>query len=147
MTAHAPDDLPAEPTLAMPVLLVAELQDSLLAAMHDLHRLEGLVHHATNSLLARFNTAHGALARVGSASPAAGEVGEALKSAVTELQFEDMATQLIGHTARVLQGCAQRLAAQAMGPDDDGPAVPAELPVRPNPVTQSAMQAGSVELF
>ena len=59
-----------------------------------------------------------------------------------------MATQLIGHTARVLQGCAQRLAAQAMDPDDDdGQAVPAELPTRPNPVTQSEMQAGSVELF
>ena len=69
-------------------------------------------------------------------------------AAVTELQFQDMASQLIVHTSKVLQGCAYRLAADAMG-QDDGEAVPfvEDVPDRPNPVTQDEMQAGSVELF
>ena len=72
----------------------------------------------------------------------------ALHAAVTELQFQDMASQLIGHTSKILQGCAYRLASEAMG-YEDGEAVPfvEDVPERPNPVTQDEMQAGSVELF
>jgi hypothetical protein len=72
----------------------------------------------------------------------------ALRAAVTELQFQDMASQLIGHTSKILQGCAYRLASEAMG-CEDGEAVPfvEEVPDRPNPVTQDEMQAGSIELF
>lgn len=135
------------PSVQLPVLLVAEVQDSLVVAMHDLQRLEGLLAHATDNLLARFTAAGTGLARSGDDSNLA-EVRTALHSAVTELQFQDMASQLIGHTARVLQGCAHRLAAQAMGQEDDE--VPLEVdpgPGRPNPVTQSEMDAGSVELF
>ena len=74
---------------------------------------------------------------------------EALRSAVTELQFHDMATQLIAHTTRVLQGCAFRLAAETMGREDDELDAPvlSMQPERPNPVTQSEMDAGSIELF
>ena len=73
----------------------------------------------------------------------------ALRSAVTELQFQDMASQLIWHTTKVLQGCAFRLASEAMGNEDGEEAAPfAEMaPDRPNPVTQSEMDAGSVDLF
>ena len=42
----------------------------------------------------------------------------ALRSAVTELQFQDMASQLIWHTTKVLQGCAFRLASEAMGHEE-----------------------------
>ena len=72
----------------------------------------------------------------------------ALHAAVTELQFQDMASQLIGHTSKILQGCAYRLASESMG-YEDGEAVPfvEDVPERPNPVTQDEMQAGSVELF
>ena len=75
-------------------------------------------------------------------------VRSALKAAVIELQFQDMASQLIVHTTKVLQGCAYRLAAESMGLDD-GEAVPfvEEVPERPNPVTQDEMYAGSIELF
>ena len=35
-------------------MVAAELQDSLLVVMHDLHRLEGLLSHATDNLMERF---------------------------------------------------------------------------------------------
>lgn len=141
---------PPGPAVQVPVLVAAELQDSLLMAMHDLNRLEGLLNHATDNLLARFGEANASLtdAVVGSSSELAA-LRHALRSAVTELQFHDMATQLIAHTSRVLQGCAFRLAAETMGDGEDEPAAPVEgiAPERPNPVTQSEMDAGSVELF
>ena len=74
----------------------------------------------------------------------------ALRAAVTELQFQDMASQLIWHTTKVLQGCAFRLAAETMGDDEEGvESAPFEemVPDRPNPVTQSEMEAGSIDLF
>lgn len=130
-------------------MLVAEVQDSLLVVVHDLNRLDGLLTHAMESLLQRFTAASEDLA-----NPALDAVKEldgvrtALRAAVTELQFQDMASQLIGHTSKILQGCAYRLASEAMG-REDGEAVPfvEDVPERPNPVTQDEMQAGSVELF
>ena len=138
------------PEVRLPVMVAAELQDSLLVVMHDLHRLEGLLSHATDNLLERFGEANETLtdAVVGD-SPELAAARAALRSAVTELQFHDMATQLIAHTSKVVQSCAFRLAAEAMGEGkDDEPAAPLEAaPTRPNPVTQSEMAAGSVELF
>jgi hypothetical protein len=130
-------------------MLVAEVQDSLLVVVHDLNRLDGLLAHAMENLMRRFTAASEDLS-----APALSTLKElegvrtALHAAVTELQFQDMASQLIVHTSRVLQGCAYRLAADAMGLED-GEAVPfvEEVPDRPNPVTQDEMQAGSIELF
>ena len=138
------------PAVQIPVMVAAELQDSLLVVMHDLHRLEGLLSHATDNLLERFGEANSVLtddAVAGSSDLVA--VRAALRSAVTELQFQDMASQLIWHTTKVLQGCAFRLASEAMGQDEGEEAAPfAEMaPDRPNPVTQSEMDAGSVDLF
>jgi hypothetical protein len=70
-----------------------------------------------------------------------------LGGAITALQFQDMATQLIAHTTRRLRSCADRLANDAMGDDDEGVAYVEDMPLRPNPVTQDEMDAGSVELF
>ena len=70
-----------------------------------------------------------------------------LGDAVTALQFHDMATQLIAHTHRRLRNCADRLARDAFAEDEDGETIVEEPPLRPNPVTQSEMEAGSVELF
>ena len=50
-------DRSEEPSVQMSVSAVADLQDSLLVAMNDLKRLEGLLDHATANLLDRFNTA------------------------------------------------------------------------------------------
>ena len=138
------------PAVQMPVMVAAELQDSLLVVMHDLQRLEGLLSHATDNLLERFGEANGLLTDgVVGTSPELAAARVALRSAVTELQFHDMATQLIIHTTKVLQGCAFRLAAETMGQEEGEDAAPLEgvVPDRPNPVTQSEMEAGSIELF
>lgn len=138
------------PGVQVSVVVAAELQDSLLVVMHDLHRLEGLLSHATDNLLERFGEANDTLteAVVGDSQELAA-VRTALRAAVTELQFQDMASQLIWHTTKVLQGCAFRLAAEAMGQEEGEEAAPfAEMaPDRPNPVTQSEMEAGSIDLF
>ncbi|NMM78347.1 hypothetical protein B2J86_15200 [Acidovorax sp. SRB_14] len=138
------------PGVQVPVMVAAELQDSLLVVMHDLQRLEGLLSQATDKLLDHFGAANATLteAVVGDCAELAA-VRAALRAAVTELQFQDMASQLIWHTTKVLQGCAFRLAAETMGTDEGEEAAPfADMaPDRPNPVTQSEMDAGSIDLF
>jgi hypothetical protein len=150
MTMQAPNNPPAEqPAVQLPVMLVAEVQDSLLVVVHDLARLDGLLAHTMENLMERFSSALASLADPSLPdAPALAEARNALRSAVTELQFQDLAAQLIGHTSKVLQGCAYRLASESMG-QEDGEAVPfvEEVPERPNPVTQDEMDAGSVELF
>lgn len=136
-----------EPSVPMSLDAVADLQDSLLVAMNDLKRLEGLLDHATGNLLDRFNAAMHALDGLPDNDQLT-VVRHALHMAVTELQFHDMSSQLLVHTGKVLRGCAYRLAEQAMEPDEEESGlVVTHMPERPNPVTQSEMDAGSVELF
>ncbi len=138
------------PGVELPVLVAAELQDSLLVVMHDLHRLEGLLTHATENLMQRFGEVNALLTdAVVAKSPELDLARSSLRSAVTELQFHDMASQLIWHTTKILQASAFRLAAEAMGDEEGEEAAPfAEMaPDRPNPVTQSEMDAGSIDLF
>ena len=137
------------PAVQLPIMLVAEVQDSLLVVVHDLNRLDGLLAHTMSNLMDRFTSASANLS-----DPVLVETKEldavrsALRAAVTELQFQDMASQLIIHTSKILQGCAYRLASESMG-QEDGEAVPfvEDVPERPNPVTQDEMYAGSIELF
>lgn len=148
VTTVAPlPDRSDEPAVAMNVAAVADLQDSLLVAMNDLKRLEGLLDHATGNLLDRFNQAM----QVAEGLPDSADtqsIRAALHLAVTELQFHDMASQLLVHTGKVLKGCAYTLAEQAMEPEEDEiGVVVTHLPQNPNPVTQSEMDAGSIELF
>ena len=140
----------------LPPLLAADLQDHLLVASNDLERLQRLLTDAGDSLLAHFHGANSEMGRLLArltAQPqqvSADELRQAmthLAGAITAMQFQDMATQLIDHTTRRLRSCADRLAADTLGTDDDGAAVVAEMPLRPNPVTQDEMDAGSVELF
>lgn len=137
------------PAVQLPVMLVADLQDSLMVVVHDLNRLDGLLAHTMVNLMERFTTAIAKLEDpVLVESRELDAVRSALSAAVTELQFQDMASQLISHTSKVLQGCAYRLASESMGLED-GEAVPfvEDVPERPNPVTQDEMYAGSIELF
>lgn len=137
------------PGVQLPLMLVAEVQDSLLVVVHDLNRLDGLLMHTMENLMERFTCASANLADpVLVESRELDAVRSALRAAVTELQFQDMASQLIVHTSKILQGCAYRLASESMGLDD-GEAVPfvEDVPERPNPVTQDVMDAGSIELF
>lgn len=136
-------------SVQLPVMLVADVQDSLLVVVHDLSRLDGLLAHTMENLMERFTSASANLADPSlMASKELDQVRSTLRAAVTELQFQDMASQLITHTSKILQGCAYRLASESMGLED-GEAVPfvEEVPDRPNPVTQDEMDAGSIELF
>lgn len=141
--------MPEAPSVEMPVMLVAEVQDAILVVVHDLNRLDGLLAHTMENLMERFTAASANLADPALAdSKELDIVRSTLRAAVTELQFQDMASQLIVHTSKILQGCAYRLASESMG-SEDGEAVPfvEEVPERPNPVTQDEMDAGSIELF
>lgn len=137
-----------------PLLVAAELQDNLMMASHDLDRLQTLLAHACDELMLGFHGATQQLRAI-AAAPAAGApvpdlasgAMRQLGSAITALQFQDMASQLIHHTHQRLRNCADRLARETMGDDEDGAAVVEAAPLRPNPVTQDEMDAGSIELF
>ena len=151
----SPEVFSAELPPPMSVLAAADLQDHLLVAATDLERLERLLSSAAESLLEHF---HEASTVLGELHDAAGHHPELdtrqlaqamqhLARAITALQFQDMSTQLISHLLQRIHSCADRLARDAMGDDDEAPSVVAPPPQRPNPVTQDEMDAGSVELF
>jgi len=135
----------------LPLAAAADLQDHLLTASHDLERLQTLLSDACNALMASFYGASEHLQGLREVRPDGHEAMEValrhLGGAVTALQFQDMASQLIAHTNRRLRNCCDRLAAEAMGDDEEGVAIVEEAPLRPNPVTQDEMDAGSIELF
>ncbi|WP_232351681.1 hypothetical protein [Inhella proteolytica] len=138
------------------LLAAAEIQDHLMSVTNDLERLQRLLDDAGEALSVNF---FGASAEVqslaqrvnGGGALTPGEFAEALQfiaGAITALQFQDMSTQLIAHTSQRLRACADKLAREAFGSDDeDGDALVIEAPNRPNPVTQDEVDAGSVELF
>jgi hypothetical protein len=138
----------------MPLAAAADLQDHLLTASHDLERLQTLLSDACDALIASFYGAsaelQAALQKEDAGTPlqaAMQPVMQHLGGAVTALQFQDMASQLIAHTTRRLRNCCDRLAAETMGDDEEGMAIVEEAPLRPNPVTQDEFDAGSIELF
>jgi hypothetical protein len=138
----------------LPLLAAADLQDNLMTATNDLDRLQTLLADACDVLAQSFYGASEQLRALMEASSASGghadvypRLMQQLGGAVTALQFQDMASQLIDHTNRRLRNCADQIARVAMGDDEEGPAVVQEAPMRPNPVTQDEMDAGSIELF
>lgn len=151
LNAQPPESFEA----GLPFLAAADLQDNLMTASNDLDRLQTLLAHACDELLQGFYGATEQLrdyaaqgAVLDPRAPAVYDgVMQQLGCAITALQFQDMASQLIAHTHKRLRNCADRVAREAMGDDEDGYAVVEEAPLRPNPVTQDEMDAGSVELF
>jgi hypothetical protein len=138
----------------LPLMAAADLQDHLMTASNDLDRLQTLLADACDTLMQRF---HGASEHIRTlrAHPHGLDESEAvfddvlqhLGGAVTALQFQDMASQLIHHTHKRLRSCVDRLAREAFGDDEDGMAAAEEVPLHPNPVTQAEMDVGSIELF
>lgn len=132
-------------------LAAIDLQDALLTACTDLERLQRLLAGTCADLSAGFNEAIERIARHRSegSDPAALllELDASLTRSITALQFEDMASQLIAHTRGRLRHGADRLALAALADDEDGEGLVEPGPLRPNPVTQDEMDAGSVELF
>jgi hypothetical protein len=148
------DDNQLDPGGGMPLMMAADLQDHLMMASNDLERLQRLLDHASETLSGHFYNATDKISQVLRVEAQAGAEDGALytamqdmSSALTALQFHDMATQLIAHTHHRLRSCADRIASDAMQDDEDGPAVVEDCPIRPNPVTQDEMDAGSIELF
>lgn len=135
----------------LPFLAAADLQDHLMTATNDLDRLQTLLSDACNTLQAGFFGASEQLHDLRGAAlenPVPVERAVAhLGTAVTALQFQDMASQLINHTRGRLRNCADRLARDAFAGDEDGDAAVEEAPLRPNPVTQAEMDTGFIELF
>ena len=133
------------------LLAAADLQDHLMTASNDLDRLQALLSDACDTLQAGFFGASRHLHELRAArasDPLAAERAVAhLGSAVTALQFQDVASQLIKHTLGRLRSCADRLARDAFDGDEDGAAFVETAPLCPNPVTQSEMDTGFIELF
>jgi len=149
-----PDPTAAPPDGALPTLLAADLQDHLMTASNDLDRLQRLLADATAKLLGHFQGLSEQIAQLRrspdgrTVDPLAFErARRSLHGAVTALQFQDMAAQLIRHTDRRLRSCADRLARDALADDDEGAPLTLPAPLRPNPVVQDEIDAGSIELF
>lgn len=145
MTAGRPAPDPAQPP-PWPQAAAA-LQRDLLCASRDLDRLQGLLADACETLIQRFRGAADnidGLLKATDPPPSQPErlhdAMAQLGGALTALQFQDMASQLIHHAHARLHRCALQLGSQAAHPQPTAAA-------RPNPVAQSEMDAGSVELF
>ena len=141
------------PASTIPLVVGADVQDHLIAACNDLQRLQVLLADACQVLLSSFHSASRELSQHRRRSPerelatVLQEIQGQLDNAVTALQFHDMTSQLITHTHLRLRNCADQLAGSLFAEDEDGAAVIEQAPDRPNPVTQSEMDAGSIELF
>lgn len=108
----------------------------------DLERLKVLIADAGDKLLASFNEVAGCVSQMALPTSDQQRLTGAITDAVTALQFQDMATQLTGHAQRrlnVLQDCLRRLSDEA--PD------PLLATTRMQPVRQTAMGAGAIDLF
>ncbi len=146
---------PEPPGSAVPTLMAADLQDHLMMASNDLDRLQRLLSDAAQTLMTHF---HDASHHINDVTQRAGATPQFdptplrkalvdLGGAVTALQFQDMASQLIAHTDKRLRSCADRLARDALADDGDEGAAVEPPPLRPNPVTQDEVDAGSITLF
>jgi len=151
LTSDAPTPPPGG---CLPLVAAADLQDHLMVASNDLERLQRLLEDAGEALMGHFcgastqmNVLRDEAPKVNLDTAPIREALQNLAGAITALQFQDMATQLIAHTQRRLRSCADRIARDAMGDDEDGAAVVEDAPMCPNPVTQDEMDAGSIELF
>lgn len=109
----------------------------------DLARLNALIADAGDRLLASFNTVSAALPGFDGGEPQQIQLRDAVAAAVTSLQFQDLAAQLIRHAQHRLDVLSAHLRALP-APAADG--LPVAAP-RPQPVAQGAMCSGPIELF
>jgi len=112
----------------------------------DLERLKKLVNDAAGRLLGSFNEFPRLEQQTSRNQEERQRVEMAIGSAITALQFQDMATQLTGHAQRrlsALEECLRTLYAEVpVGGVSAGILIQQSQPVR-----QAEMSAGSVDLF
>jgi hypothetical protein len=112
------------------------------AIARDLDRLKALIADAGDKLLLSFNRVSEIAPRVAGQPGDRAALDQAIRTAVTALQFQDMATQLTQHAQRRLAHLEQALTALAAEAHD-----PLTAPTRMQPVRQTGMGAGSIDLF
>ena len=107
----------------------------------DLERLKTLVNDAAGRLMGSFNEFVELEQQTVRNSEQRQRIESAIGTAVTALQFQDMATQLTGHAQRrlaALESCLRTMYGEGVG---------AGLFEHSQPVRQSEMSAGSIDLF
>jgi hypothetical protein len=107
----------------------------------DLERLKALIAEAGDQLAASFGVVGDAVGLLARDEPERRRLAGAVATAVTALQFQDMATQLTTHAQRrlaALQDCLRALGACAD---------PLAADTRLQPVKQAGMGPGSIDLF
>ena len=136
----------------LPLMAAADLQDNLMTASNDLERLQRLLSDASEALLGHFYGASGQLNHLLHAMAKHPELNtrelhdamQHMAGAITAMQFQDMASQLISHSRRRVASVADCLGNVAVG-GEDGAEV--QWVGRACPVAQRAVDAGSIELF
>ena len=113
----------------------SSLQAELSAATCDLVRLQALLTDACTELMQRFSSASASL---NTQPPQVEQAQRELRRAISALQFEDMAQQLISHTQAGLARSSEGARATPSAVIAGG---------RPNPVAQSGIASGSIDLF
>lgn len=123
----------------------------------DLERLRSLIDDASERLMTSFGAIRALSAHYGEAGAGTGDVvmndvERAVGDAISALQFQDMATQLVGHAAQrisLLEKISESLGRLPEASHDDlSSAVTEILEGRhTSPVEQACMDGGSVELF
>lgn len=107
----------------------------------DLERLKALITEAGDQLAASFGVIGAAVGALAHDERERQRLAGAVATAVTALQFQDMATQLTAHAQRrlaALQDCLKVLGA---------PADPLTASTRLQPVKQAGMGVGAIDLF
>jgi hypothetical protein len=140
-----------EPRRVLTLATACEHQDDLMIATSDLERLGALLEGSFATLqsglldtMSRLHEWH----RSGQlAEPAYLIACEELNEALSALQCQDMASQLINHTTIRLKRSAHRLSSEAFSDDEEESAEADDAPLRLNPVAQLSLESGSVELF
>jgi hypothetical protein len=128
----------------VPTRLVVDLQDELMTAGTELDRLQRLLMDAVTQLSAHFSDAVSSQADM-PPSQERDVLLTGMRRAMTALQFEDMASQLITHSRRRLSSVTECLGNLASSGEEE--ACEVQWVVRPCPVAQRVVDAGSVELF
>ncbi|THT98991.1 hypothetical protein E9531_12950 [Lampropedia puyangensis] len=126
------------------------IQDALQATHQDLHQLDVMLNHHCEGLIAAFEGTisalnHAAATDQGCADGHIQEAKQLLSQAVLNMQFQDIASQMLSHCQSRLQACTDLMEQpQPHGLQTHEASV---LPPAHGPVTQASMDAGSIDLF